>query len=212
MKEFFKKLGFRAFDSIREELIGVLGFLGAVWAGFIIDTVSGGWLSKWLDLVPRSISGLAGIVGMPFLHGDLNHLLSNTFPLFILLSLLAGSRAKSARIVVSLVLIGGVVCWLALGTGSYVGASVLVFALIGFLIAAGFLDRRPIPLLIAIIVGVMYGWTAIMGVVPLNKQVSELAHFYGLISGVGLAYVMSITDQGKADGPLAKALEDVVPQ
>lgn len=210
MKEFLKKIGFRAFDSIREELIGVLGFVGAVWVGFIVDKVSRGWLSNVFDLQPRMLRGLTGIVGMPFLHGDLSHLLSNTFPLFILLSLLAGSRAKSARIVVSLILVGGVVSWLALGTGSYVGASVLVFALIGFLIAAGFLDRRPIPLLIAIIVGVMYGWTALTGIIPLSEHISELAHFYGLITGVGMAYVMSITDQGKADGPLTKALDKVV--
>lgn len=211
MKDFFKNIGLRAFESIRGELIGVAGFIGAIWVGFILDTILGGRLSTWFDLQPRMLSGLTGVVGMPFLHADLSHILSNTFPLFILLSLLAGSRAKSARIVASLILIGGVVSWLGLrGGASYVGASVLVFALIGFLIGAGFLDRKPIPLLIAIIVGVMYGWTTIMGVLPLSSHVSELAHFYGLISGVGLAYVMSITDQGKADGPLAKSLENIV--
>ncbi len=134
---------------------------------------------------------------MPFLHSDLNHILANTFPLLILLTLLAGSRANSWRIVMSIVVGSGTLVWLAAREGSYVGASALVFGLIGFLVAAGFLEQRPIPLLISIVVGVMYGWTTIMGILPLNAHVSELAHFYGLVTGVALAYAMSLDMEGR---------------
>ena len=40
-------------------------------------------------LVPRTTSGLAGILTMPFLHGGWHHLLRNTVPLCLLLFLLA---------------------------------------------------------------------------------------------------------------------------
>ncbi len=210
MKDFFKRIGLRAFDSIKDELIGVLIFVGVIWICFVLDCASGGLLTQWFDLEPRKLRGLAGVIGMPFLHGDLKHLLNNTFPLFVLLSLLAGSRAKSARIVGILIVASGVIGWLFLASGSYVGASMLVFALIGFLIATGFLDRKAIPLLIAIVVGIIYGWRAIMGIIPLDARVSELAHFYGLVTGVGLAYILSITDRGAIDGPLAKSLEEFV--
>lgn len=63
-------------------------------------------------LVPRTVNGLAGIVTMPFLHGGWHHLLRNTVPLCLLLFLLAGSRARSDRIVMGLVLVGGTLLWL----------------------------------------------------------------------------------------------------
>ena len=36
------------------------------------------------------------------------------------------------------------------------------------------------------------------GEIWLNKDVSELAHFYGLVTGVSLAYLMSIGAKGIA--------------
>ena len=49
---------------------------------------------------------------MPFLHYDLTHILSNTVPLFILLALLVGSRARPWVVVVEIVLLGGFLLWL----------------------------------------------------------------------------------------------------
>ena len=46
-------------------------------------------------VVPRTLGGLAGIPAMPFLHYSLKHILSNTVPLFVLVVLLAGSKAQS---------------------------------------------------------------------------------------------------------------------
>jgi membrane associated rhomboid family serine protease len=202
MEEIVKKVGRRGFDAIKSELVGVAVFIGIVWAVFL---ASGLLPLDKLALRPRELSGLPGVVTMPFLHGDLKHILSNTFPLLVLLTLLAGSRAKSWKIVAAILVGSGVLIWLLGPPGEYVGASALVFGLIGFLVAAGFLERRPVPLLIAIVVGVMYGWTAITGILPFDKQVSELSHFLGLVTGVGLAYIMSLNfDKEDARGPLEK--------
>lgn len=193
----FRQFG-KAYDSIRGELIEVGLFIGTVWAGFVLDKI-GLPLEEYLALVPRTISGLPGVLAMPFVHVDLSHIFANTFPLFVLLTLLARSRAKSWVIVASIVVVSGVMSWIALAPGRYVGASALVFGLIGFLIAAGFLERRPVPLLIAIVVGFMYGWTAFVGVLPLSKTTSELAHFYGLMAGVAISYFMSVFSNGNPD-------------
>ena len=75
---------------------------------------------------------------MPFLHANLHHILSNTFPLFILLVLLAGSKARSWEIVVDIVLLGGALLWLFGRPGDVIGASGLIFGLIAFLILSGF--------------------------------------------------------------------------
>ena len=204
MEEIVKRVGRRGFEAIKAELVGVGIFLGVVWVAFFVDGVLP--LDK-LALRPRSLSGLPGIIAMPFLHGDLNHILGNTFPLFVLLTLLAGSRAKSWKIVAAIIIGSGVLTWLFCMPGEYVGASALVFGLIGFLVAAGFLERRPVPLLIAIVVGVMYGWTAITGILPFDKQISELSHFLGLVTGVGLAYVMSLNFEAEeTQGPLEQVI------
>ena len=48
----------------------------------------------------------------------------------------------------------------------HIGASGLVFGLIVFLILSGLLERRPVPLLIALFVGFLYGGTLLWGIVP----------------------------------------------
>ena len=193
--------------SIREELIGVLIFVGIVWGVFIFDCILFGiWefkLADWFGLIPRQITRLPGIVAMPFLHGDLKHIFSNTFPLLVLMWLLAGSRAQSWRIVAMICLLGGSLLWLfgspmvflrGLVTSNnevqaHVGASLLVFGLITFLISSGYFERRPVPVLIAVFVAILYGTTLIWGIIPkMTGHVSWDGHLSGGIAGVIVAY------------------------
>lgn len=191
--------------SIRDELIGVLVFVGVIWVVFTVDVITTHFFDTPLTsfgLVPRSLTGLIGIFTMVFLHDGIGHILSNTFPLIVLLSLLAGSRAQSWKIVILISLIGGSLLWLF---GSpvdffrgffsesrrvhHVGASLLIFGLITFLISSGYFERRPIPLLIAILVGFFYGTTLIWGVIPkFSGRESWDGHLCGGIAGVIVAY------------------------
>ena len=193
--------------SIREELIGVLIFVGIVWGVFVFDCVLYGiWdvkLAQWLGLIPRTFTRLPGIVAMPFLHGDLKHIFSNTCPLLVLMWLLAGSRAQSWRIVAMICLLGGSILWV-FGSPmvflkglvssnnevqAHVGASLLVFGLITFLISSGYFERRPVPVLIAVFVAILYGTTLIWGIIPkMTGHVSWDGHLSGGIAGVIVAY------------------------
>ena len=175
--------------SIRRELPGVLLFVAAIWLVYFLQEPLG---LLNLALAPRSAHGLTGIVAMPFLHGDLAHLASNSPPLVILLVLLAGSRTRAWQIVTLLTLGSGCALWLlGFATTRYIGASMLVFGLIAFLIVSGLRERRTIPILVAVLVGVLYGWTALMGLVPLSREISELSHLIGLVTGVALALGMT---------------------
>lgn len=174
---------------IREELHGVVMFVGCIWAVFLLDFVLPGEFSRY-GLIPRSVSGLVGIVTMPFLHGGWSHLLGNTVPLLVLLTLLAGSRGSSARIVTLLVLSGGALLWLAGRSESvHIGASGLIYGLITFLIVAGFREGRVIALGVAVLVGVLYGVTLIGGVLPITAGagVSWDGHLMGAIAGALIA-------------------------
>jgi membrane associated rhomboid family serine protease len=136
--------------------------------------------------------GLIGIPAAPFLHADLHHIVSNTVPLFILLALLAGSKARSWEIVADVVILGGVLLWLFGRHATHIGASGLIFGLIAFLILSGFLERRLVPLAVAVLVGFVYGGTLISGVLPrLGSHVSWDGHLCGAIAGGIVAYALT---------------------
>lgn len=173
-----------------EELNLVVTFVAAIWAVFLIDLVVPGSFN-FLGLAPRSLSGLIGIVTMPFLHGGWQHILGNTIPLVILLCLLAGSRANSYSIVPGIVLLGGALLWIFGRSNSiHVGASGLIYGLIAFLIVAGVLEKRIVPLLIALFVGFTYGATLLGGILPITvgDDVSWDGHLTGAIAGAIVAY------------------------
>ncbi|WP_298612020.1 rhomboid family intramembrane serine protease [uncultured Thiothrix sp.] len=174
--------------SIKQELPAVLLFVGLIWLVFALDRVLP---LEQFGLIPRNGSHLVGIVTMPFLHGSLQHIMSNTVPLLVLLTLLAGSRANSRTIVLSIVLLGGALLWLfGRGAALHIGASGLVFGLAVFLIVSGLLERRVIPMLIAIFVTFMYGSSLLSGILPWQPGVSWDGHLFGGIAGAVAAFFL----------------------
>jgi membrane associated rhomboid family serine protease len=169
--------------SVREELRGVLVFVGVVWCVFFVGLVMPFRINSF-GVTPRSLVGLVGIPLMPFLHADLKHLMSNTFPLTVLLLLLAGSKAKSWAIVTYIILLGGAMLWLFGRSVTHVGASGLIYGLIAFLLVSGLLERRIVPLVIAVVVGFLYGGTLLSGIVPtLRPHISWEGHLFGAVAG-----------------------------
>jgi membrane associated rhomboid family serine protease len=177
-----------ASHTIREELRGVLVFVGVLWAVFLVDLVLPIDLTRF-GLVPRTLRGAFGILTMPFLHASLGHLLSNTLPLLVVLMLLAGSKARSWEIVAEVILLGGVLLWLFGRSADHVGASALLFGLVTFLIVSGLLERRVVPLLVAVAVGFLYGGSLISGILPTaGAGVSWDGHLSGAIAGAVVAF------------------------
>ena len=119
----------------------------------------------------------------PFLHKDLSHIVSNTVPLFVLLTLLAGSRADSRVVVLIVTVLSGVLLWLFGRPVPVIGASGLVFGLIGFLILSGILERRMIAMVMSMFVGVTYGSTLFAGILPGQHGISWDGHLLGAIAG-----------------------------
>lgn len=176
-------------QTISQEIPGVLFFLGLIWGVFLLDLVLPLNLLAF-GVTPRSFRGVVGILVMSFLHADLRHISGNTVPLFVLLTLLAGSRARSWEIVIEIALLGGLLVWLFGRSATHVGASVLIFGLIVFLIVSGFREQRALPLMIALLVGFVYGGALFSGIVPqLGTNISWDGHLCGAIAGgvVGFA-------------------------
>lgn len=176
--------------SIKEEVVGVGVFIGVVWAVSLFGIF---WkpLRVMLALIPREFGGLDGIVTMPFVHQGFGHLIGNTIPLFVLLALLAGSRGRSWVIVATIVIINGVLLWLIGGSGAHIGASGLVMGLITYLISSGLFEKRPLPLLISVVVALLYGTTLIWNLLPLSPGTSWTGHLYGAVAGVVAGYAFT---------------------
>ena len=163
--------------------------LATIWIVFAVD-----WLLPWdltgYGLVPRTARGLIGIGSMPFLHGSFSHLLSNSVPLIVLLTVLIGSRAQAWQTVIQIIVVGGGLLWLLGRSADHIGASGLIFGLIGFLVVWGFAERRPISILVSLLVAVFYGGTLIAGIVPRwNSNISWDGHLWGAVGG-GLVAIL----------------------
>ncbi len=165
-------------------------FIIAIWIVFLADQLLP---LERLGLVPRTLHGMPGIVVSPFLHVGLSHLVSNTVPLLVLLMLLAGSRSDSAVVVVNIILFGGGLLWLLGRHARHIGASSLVFGLIAFLLVSGVLERRWSAILVALIVGLLYGTTLFTGILPFQPGVSWDGHLFGAIAGVVTAWWLAKT-------------------
>lgn len=173
--------------TIKEELKSILIFVGIIWLIFILDRFLP--LEKF-GLIPRDLSGIFGIITMTFLHGDLAHIMSNFVPLVVMLLLLAGSRANSVVIVLSIIGIGGALLWLfGRGNTLHIGASLLVFGLAGFLIVSGILEKRMVPMIISVVVAITYGGILISGISPWQEGVSWDGHLFGAIGGAVVAWL-----------------------
>jgi membrane associated rhomboid family serine protease len=173
---------------MRKDLNGILGFVGLLWIVFLINSVFPAILSG-RGLIPRTATGLQGIITMPFLHASIAHLVSNSVPLVVLLLLLFGSQLHPVRLVIVLSLLSGLMLWIFGRPREHVGASALIYSLAAFLIVSGIAERRPVSIAISILVGFLYGGTLIWGVLPVTgEHISWEGHLLGAITGGILAW------------------------
>jgi membrane associated rhomboid family serine protease len=158
-----------------------------MWAIEIVDLlVFGGALDGW-GVRPRSVVGLRGILFAPFLHGGFAHLIANTGPLLILGWLVMWRETHHFFLVAAIgSLVGGLGIWLIGASASvHIGASIIVFALLGYLLLRGWFDRRLLPILGSVAVAVLYGGM-LFGLFPGQTGISWEGHLFGFAGG-GLA-------------------------
>ena len=180
----------RYLSRLKKESFLIVLFILTIWIVFFLDRFLP---LEMLGLRPRNISGLVGVFTMSFLHGDLPHILSNTFPLIVLLLMLVGSRHNSVVIVIAVSILGGFILWTLGSSGTlHIGASLLVFGLAGFLLTSGFFfEPRPVSTMISFIVLIGYGGALMSGFAPWQKGVSWDGHLYGFVAGTIVAFLMS---------------------
>jgi membrane associated rhomboid family serine protease len=177
-------------QTVLTRLALLAGFVALLWLVQAVNWVTGYGLNRALGLIPRRLEGLDGIAAMPLLHGSFAHLSANTGPLLVMGGLLAATATR-ALVAVNAVIVGagGTLVWLFGASAIHIGASGLVFGWFGFLVARGLVDRSPITLAAAALVGVLYG-ALLWGVVPGRAGISWEAHLFGFLAGVAAAVLI----------------------
>lgn len=134
-------------------------------------------------LRPRELRGLAGIIFFPFLHANAMHLASNLLP-FILLSTLIYNLVKEIfwKVWGFTFLLSGFWTWCFARPGIVIGASGWVYALLGFLLVAGFARMGRKAMVIAGGLAFLYGGM-VYGLLPVKSGISWEGHLMGLLAG-----------------------------
>jgi membrane associated rhomboid family serine protease len=157
-----------------------------VWFIWIADSWLGLGLNRF-GLRPRDLDGLLGVVTAPFLHGDLEHVFSNTAPLIVSLTAILYLYPNCAMRVIPMVWVGtGLLAWLIGRPSIHVGASGVIYGLLSFIFLSGVLrqDLRSVGTSLA--VWFLYG-SMVWGLVPIRPQMSWEMHLSGALLGVIMA-------------------------
>jgi membrane associated rhomboid family serine protease len=158
-----------------------------IWLVFTLEIIFPGDFSHF-GILPRTVSGLKGIIFSPFLHGDIHHLYNNTIPLFLLIAALRFFyRNQSLQVLFFGILLSGFGTWL-IGRESYhIGASGLIYVLVSFIFFKGIKSKYFRLVALSLTIVILYGGM-IWYVFPSAEQnISWEGHLSGFIAGYLLA-------------------------
>ena len=167
-----------------------VGTIAVIWAAFFINFALPIDLRQF-GIIPRHVAGLWGIAAAPFLHVDIQHLITNTGVLFVLLIVsLSYNRSLTLKALLIIMLFGGGMVWL-LGKGGavHIGASGIIFGLIGYLMCLGLFRRDWKALLISIVISILYGG-ALYSLLMYTPGISWTGHLFGFLAGMLAAWWM----------------------
>lgn len=173
-------------------LIIPLIIVAMMWVVKIAEVSFGIDLGRY-GLVPHSVSGLVGILTLPFLHGSWEHLFSNSVPIIVLGTALYYFYPSLAnRVILVIWLVSGLLTW-CIGTpeSTHIGASALVYGLNLFLIASGFIRGNRTLIVISLIMVFLYGGF-VWGMIPELARMQSISwegHLSGAVMGVLLAFM-----------------------
>ncbi len=148
-----------------------------------------GYRLNVLGILPRTQSGLIGIIFSPLLHANFEHLLLNMLPLFILMCLvLVGGVTLFIKVTASIVLMSGVLVWLFGRKAIHIGASGLVMGYWSYVIFRAYHQGGMVFMLVALLC-LYYLAGMIFNLLPTSRQTSWEGHVFGFLAGILTGYL-----------------------
>jgi membrane associated rhomboid family serine protease len=158
------------------------------------------WFIYWLEIrfhydfnvngiLPRTFSGLQGILFSPFIHSNIEHLYNNSIPLIVLLAALFFFYSNEAWSVVVLgILFSGFFTWLIGRENYHIGASSLIYVLVSFIFFKGIQTQYYRLVALSLTVVVVYGGMVWYVFPKIDDSISWEGHLSGLITGLMLTF------------------------
>ena len=153
------------------------------------------WMVFWVEvrfkvdfgdygILPRSWSGLRGILLSPFLHGDIKHLYNNSIPLLFLIALLRYFyREVSLQVLIFGILVSGLGTWIIGRENYHIGASGLIYVLVSFIFFKGVQTKYYRLVALSLLIVMLYGGTIWYIFPEVDNQISWEGHLAGFITG-----------------------------
>ena len=165
------------------------------WTQEVMDQLlfRGNWN---LPMQPRG--PFIGIFTAPFSHSGFGHLLANSL-MFLPLSWLALTKGRRDYLAVWLgVYATAIPVWLFWPTASH-GLSGVVYGLLGYLLLIGWLEKRPLSLLLSVLCLIGYGGV-LPSLIPLFSPagVSWIGHASGFAGGLLAAWAVHRTPESSS--------------
>ncbi len=174
-------------------------FVGLLWIVFLVGSFNSINLVKF-GVLPRETKGLLGIITSIFIHGDIEHIASNSLPLIVLGMLLFFFYKKIAKqTFVWIWIISGIWLWIGGRNNEnypiyHIGASTLIYGLATFLFFSGVFRKHLRLMVVSALVVFLYG-SIMWGIFPFKDEISWEGHLFGALAGLLVAFVY------RKDGP-----------
>lgn len=175
----------------------IAGFVALLYVVELVDTLMGHRLDG-AGVRPREVDGLDGILFAPLLHNGWPHLVANTVPLLVFgfLILLAGV-ARWLAVTAVVWVVGGVGTWLTGQPHSlHLGASVLAFGWLVYLLLRGIFSRNASQIALGVILLLVYGGV-LWGMLPGQPGISWQGHLFGALGGALAAWWLGARDRSR---------------
>lgn len=168
-----------------------------IWLAFFYHRLFFIDIRSW-GIYPRAGWSLHDIFTAPLAHGDIYHLISNTFPLFVSMGIIFYFYRRVAwRAFLTIYLLTGVGMWLFAdllfdGTRAYhIGASGVIYGLVAFIFWTGIFRRNFRSIILALVVLFLFqGMFAGISPALEAEQISWEGHLVGALAGILVAWLL----------------------
>lgn len=180
--------------SIRGRVGFYFAVLGLILLGYLIGNPLG---YNDYGIRPRAVD-FASFYGVAFgwtMHSNYEHIHNNVLTLLQLMLPFVIFEKRPVGMFALLILLSGFAVWLTGSPNSvHIGASGVIFALIGYIFTSAWFSNRWLTKVVYIVVTLMFGleyWYIVrQGLIP-QEGISFAGHFGGLVSGIIVALAFS---------------------
>ena len=177
-----------------KELIGFfkkitipLLLVGSLWVIKFVELFFGLRFVRY-GIYPRELDGILGILTSPFVHSDFKHLISNSFPLLILTSVMILFYKRSALFSLLLItILTGLAVWIFARPSYHIGASGVVYGLVAFVFWSGIFRKNVKSIILSLIVLMLYSGLFLGILPPEEANISWESHLAGALVGIFVA-------------------------